>query len=101
MLGPTDNAFLSAMSLPLPYEDPNWPNAAPTVAPPLPPTANGGNSPAFGAADPAAPANKRERYLLAAADQKDGPRDERLASVIKAKLDAGLIKPCVIRCWSR
>lgn len=43
--------------------------------------------------DPTQPANKSERYLLTAADQKDGPRDERLARVIHAKFEAGLIKP--------
>jgi hypothetical protein len=39
------------------------------------------------------PADKNDRYLLAAADQKDGSRDERLARVIHAKFEAGLLKP--------
>ena len=39
------------------------------------------------------PADKNDRYLLAAADQKDGTRDERLARVIHAKFEAGLLKP--------
>jgi hypothetical protein len=34
-----------------------------------------------------------ERYLLAAADQASGTRDERLAQVIRAKYEAGLLKP--------
>ncbi|EIW69338.1 hypothetical protein TREMEDRAFT_30910, partial [Tremella mesenterica DSM 1558] len=34
-----------------------------------------------------------EEYLLAAADQPSGPRAARLAQVIKAKYDAGLLKP--------
>jgi hypothetical protein len=35
----------------------------------------------------------REKYFLAAADQPSGPRASRLAQVIKAKYDAGLLKP--------
>lgn len=34
-----------------------------------------------------------ERFLLTAADQKDGTRDERLNKVIRAKWEAGLLKP--------
>ncbi|RSH93990.1 hypothetical protein EHS25_006643 [Saitozyma podzolica] len=34
-----------------------------------------------------------EKYFLAAADQPSGPRASRLAQVIKAKYDAGLLKP--------
>lgn len=44
-------------------------------------------------ADPTNPADKTERFLLTAADQKDGSRDERLAKVIHAKFEAGLLKP--------
>lgn len=36
---------------------------------------------------------KTERFLLTAADQESGSRDERLASVIRAKYEAGLLKP--------
>lgn len=39
------------------------------------------------------PSNQNDRYLLAAADQRDGSRDERLARVIHAKFEAGLLKP--------
>lgn len=39
------------------------------------------------------PSNQNDRYLLAAADQKEGSRDERLARVIHAKFEAGLLKP--------
>lgn len=38
-------------------------------------------------------ATKTERFLLTAADQEDGTRDERLARVIHAKYEAGLLKP--------
>ncbi|KAF9515968.1 hypothetical protein BS47DRAFT_1315622 [Hydnum rufescens UP504] len=38
-------------------------------------------------------ANKTERFLLTAADQEGGTRDERLARVIQAKYEAGLLKP--------
>ncbi|GHJ87619.1 hypothetical protein NliqN6_4021 [Naganishia liquefaciens] len=38
-------------------------------------------------------ASKAEKYFLAAADQASGTRDERLAKVIKAKYEAGLLKP--------
>lgn len=34
-----------------------------------------------------------DRYLMAAADQPNGTRASRLAQVIKAKYDAGLLKP--------
>ncbi|KAJ9474122.1 Regulator of drug sensitivity 2 [Pseudozyma hubeiensis] len=36
---------------------------------------------------------KQERFFLTAADQKDGTRDERLARVIQAKYEAGLLRP--------
>ncbi|EJD41554.1 hypothetical protein AURDEDRAFT_138619 [Auricularia subglabra TFB-10046 SS5] len=38
-------------------------------------------------------ANKTERFLLAAADQPNGTRNERLSRVIHAKYEAGLLKP--------
>lgn len=38
-------------------------------------------------------ATKTELFLLTAADQEDGTRDERLARVIHAKYEAGLLKP--------
>jgi hypothetical protein len=34
-----------------------------------------------------------EKFLLTAADQKEGTRDERLNKVIRAKWEAGLLKP--------
>lgn len=46
-----------------------------------------------GVVDPTHPTDKTERFLLTAADQKDGSRDERLAKVIHAKFEAGLLKP--------
>ena len=38
-------------------------------------------------------ATKAERFLLTAADQEDGSRDERLNRVIRTKYEAGLLKP--------
>lgn len=35
----------------------------------------------------------RERFYLTAADQQSGTRDERLKNVIRAKFEAGLLKP--------
>lgn len=40
-----------------------------------------------------APSTSTERFLLTAADQKEGTRDERLNRVIRAKYDAGLLRP--------
>ena len=49
------------------------------------------------AVKPAAPilpaATKAEKFLLTAADQESGSRDERLNSVIQSKYEAGLLKP--------
>ncbi|KAG8738049.1 hypothetical protein FRC10_007329 [Ceratobasidium sp. 414] len=48
-------------------------------------------------ADPTEPllpaATKTEKFLLTAADQEPGTRDERLARVIHAKYEAGLLRP--------
>ncbi|EAU81232.2 hypothetical protein CC1G_09476 [Coprinopsis cinerea okayama7 len=38
-------------------------------------------------------ATKTEKFLLTAADQEPGSRDERLSRVIRAKYEAGLLKP--------
>jgi hypothetical protein len=38
-------------------------------------------------------ATKREKFLLMAADQESGSRNERLQKVINAKYEAGLLKP--------
>jgi hypothetical protein len=38
-------------------------------------------------------ATKQERFLLTAADQEPGSRDERLNRVIRSKFEAGLLKP--------
>ena len=49
------------------------------------------------AEEPAPPllpsATKTERFLLTAADQESGSRDERLNRVIRSKYEAGLLKP--------
>ena len=42
---------------------------------------------------PSKAASKTEQFLLTAADQKDGSRDERLQQVIRAKWEAGLLRP--------
>lgn len=39
------------------------------------------------------PLFRTERFLLTAADQKDGTRSDRLARVIHAKFEAGLLRP--------
>lgn len=41
----------------------------------------------------APPKDKTERYFMTAADQTDASRDERLARVIQAKYEAGLLQP--------
>ena len=46
-----------------------------------------------GANGTAGTTSSTERFLLTAADQKDGTRDERLNRVIRAKYEAGLLKP--------
>ena len=38
-------------------------------------------------------ATKTEKFLLTAADQESGSRDERLNQVIRSKYEAGLLKP--------
>jgi hypothetical protein len=38
-------------------------------------------------------ATKTEKFLLTAADQESGSRDERLNRVIRSKYEAGLLKP--------
>ena len=49
---------------------------------------------AAAAADAILPsATKTEKFLLTAADQKSGSRDERLNRVISSKYEAGLLKP--------
>jgi hypothetical protein len=58
--------------------NPERPSEAPTEepAPPLLPSAT-----------------KTEKFLLTAADQESGTRDERLSRVIRSKYEAGLLKP--------
>jgi len=38
-------------------------------------------------------ATKTEKFLMIAADQEPGPRNERLNRVIRSKYEAGLLKP--------
>jgi len=55
------------------------------------------NPPEALAEEPAPPllpsATKTEKFLLTAADQESGTRDERLNRVIRSKYEAGLLKP--------
>ncbi|GAA6003129.1 gluconeogenesis transcription factor RDS2 [Rhodotorula paludigena] len=73
-----------------------------TVNPPDPGAGTGTGGAGEGAKDkvkstgpsvPGSPINKTERFLLTAADQKDGSRSDRLARVIHAKFEAGLLRP--------
>jgi len=50
-----------------------------------------GDSPSSDTILPAA--TKTEKFLLTAADQESGSRDERLNRVIRSKYEAGLLKP--------
>ena len=58
------------------------------------PSNSGSHSTAIKPAAPILPAaTKTEKFLLTAADQESGSRDERLNSVIQSKYEAGLLKP--------
>ncbi|KAJ6604992.1 hypothetical protein B0H10DRAFT_2314036 [Mycena sp. CBHHK59/15] len=65
----------------------------PRFAPPpaLPPVVSPNITPAAPAVIPAA--TKTERFLLTAADQEPGSRNQRLNRVIRSKYEAGLLKP--------
>ncbi|KAI0030155.1 hypothetical protein K488DRAFT_8877, partial [Vararia minispora EC-137] len=71
-------------------------NPAPVLpfAPPAPTSTTDTTSP-----EPSSPgrvlpaASMAEKFLLTAADQGPGPRDERLKQVIRTKYEAGLLKP--------
>ncbi|KAJ3786060.1 hypothetical protein GGU11DRAFT_749444 [Lentinula aff. detonsa] len=61
-----------------------------------PSTSEGEKPPDTLAPDPATifpAATKAEKFLLIAADQESGSRDERLSRVIRSKYEAGLLKP--------
>ncbi|KAK2466582.1 hypothetical protein APHAL10511_001444 [Amanita phalloides] len=63
-------------------------SATPTEPPPTKSASTTENAP------PILPsATKAEKFLLTAADQEDGSRDERLNRVIRSKYEAGLLKP--------
>lgn len=58
------------------------------------PSNSGSHSTAINPPAPILPAaTKTEKFLLTAADQESGSRDERLNSVIQSKYEAGLLKP--------
>ncbi|KAH7920872.1 hypothetical protein BV22DRAFT_771261 [Leucogyrophana mollusca] len=64
----------------------------PTTEPPAEPQQHPGTEPP--PPDELLPsATKTERFLLTAADQESGSRDERLNRVIRSKYEAGLLKP--------
>ncbi|GAA5972369.1 hypothetical protein JCM21900_003932 [Sporobolomyces salmonicolor] len=60
---------------------------------PVPDGKDKDKSRSVGPSVPGSPINKTERFLLTAADQKDGSRSDRLARVIHAKFEAGLLRP--------
>lgn len=78
-IGPSAPSSLTQQS-----EQPPEPPAAPPVPKPKPKEQTQSILPA---------ATKKERFLLIAADQEAGSRDERLSRVIQAKYEAGLLKP--------
>ncbi|KAN0094315.1 hypothetical protein V8E55_002602 [Tylopilus felleus] len=91
----------SLMSAPT-YPEPTADGVASTyVTQPLPPTepsrATTTESHPAPPEEPAPPllpsATKTEKFLLTAADQESGSRDERLNRVIRSKYEAGLLKP--------
>ena len=83
-LTPTQSATTVLVSEPLPSEP-----SADTY-----PSTSGSHSTAVRPAAPILPAaTKTEKFLLTAADQESGSRDERLNSVIQSKYEAGLLKP--------
>ena len=71
---------------PLPLQSSSRPFVLTTAAPPSKPLED-----TTSAILPAA--TKTEKFLLAAADQESGSRNERLNRVIRAKYEAGLLKP--------
>ncbi|KAF7307506.1 hypothetical protein MIND_00545100 [Mycena indigotica] len=66
-----------------------------TTAPQQPALSQTPASPTPQSAPPAVipSATKTEKFLLTAADQESGSRDERLSRVIRSKYEAGLLKP--------
>ena len=83
-LTPTQNATTALVSDPL-ISDPSTDTY---------PSNGGSHSTAVNPAAPILPAaTKTEKFLLTAADQESGSRDERLNSVIQSKYEAGLLKP--------
>ncbi|KAJ7054028.1 hypothetical protein C8F01DRAFT_1031822 [Mycena amicta] len=85
--GPLVTSASSGFSRFAPSSQPAFSQTQPVPTPnPLPPP-----PPAPPAVIPAA--TKTERFLLTAADQESGSRDERLNRVIRSKYEAGLLKP--------
>lgn len=76
---------------------PNQQRAEPQTEPPAPAPPSNPKSPMPKSKESAPPillsASKKERFLIIAADQENGPRDARLKRVIQAKYEAGLLKP--------
>ena len=98
----TPTTSTTLLPAPLPYTS----APAQSTSQPLPPTALDSTRDDAGGAPlsrretltnnlsvPGSPINKTEKFLLTAADQKDGSRSDRLARVIHAKFEAGLLRP--------
>ncbi|KAH7883143.1 hypothetical protein F5I97DRAFT_1815222 [Phlebopus sp. FC_14] len=91
-------SLMSAPSYPDPQPDTLSSTYVADSAPPTESTTNTStDSPQPPAEEPAPPllpsATKAEKFLLTAADQESGSRDERLNRVIRSKYEAGLLKP--------
>ncbi|KAJ4490012.1 hypothetical protein J3R30DRAFT_3653500 [Lentinula aciculospora] len=86
--GPTESASVSS--------NPNPQETSPSSNSDDPSTSEGEKPLETQAPDPATilpAATKAEKFLLTAADQESGSRDERLSRVIRSKYEAGLLKP--------
>lgn len=89
--GPTVDPSSNATSSPLKRRRPSSPH--PTQSPAKPTPSRPSNEQDATPVSVKGFSTKTERFFLTAADQVDGPRDERLGKVIQAKYDAGLLRP--------
>ncbi|KAM6501419.1 hypothetical protein JOM56_004433 [Amanita muscaria] len=85
---PTASAYATVAPVPA------MENPPPTLSNEATPASSTSSTPSGDSVAPILPAaTKTERFLLTAADQEDGSRDERLNRVIRSKYEAGLLKP--------